>query len=125
MLLMPERPRETCIGWNLHNSPAQFLHSENLWSYAQLNQKFPKSFSLTQDAIAAPFAIRTIFQDMDVPPKKADYRIYTHGSSILMANGYLQTKQNNFSDFVADHLRVYSRCGRRRPARICLYRTFL
>jgi len=58
--------------------------------------------SLTQDAIAAPFAIRTIFQDMDVPPKKADYRIYTHGSSILMANGYLQTKQNNFSDFVAE-----------------------
>ena len=55
--------------------------------------------SLTQDAIAAPFAIRTIFEDMDVPPNPANYRIYTHGSSILMANRYLQRKQNRFSSF--------------------------
>ncbi len=56
--------------------------------------------SLTQDAITAPFAIRTIFQDMDVPPNPANYRIYTHGSSILMANRYLQVnKQNRFHDF--------------------------
>jgi len=33
--------------------------------------------SLTQDAIAAPFVIRTIFEDMDVPPNPANYRIYT------------------------------------------------
>jgi phospholipase C len=56
--------------------------------------------SLTQDAIAAPLVVRTIFQDMDVPPNPANYRIYTHGSSILMANRYLQQhKQNRFSDF--------------------------
>jgi phospholipase C len=56
--------------------------------------------SLTQDAIAAPFPIRTIFQDMDVPPNQANYSIYTHGSSILMANGYLQRyKQNRFFNF--------------------------
>jgi phospholipase C len=56
--------------------------------------------SLTQDVIAAPFAIRTIFEDMDVPPNPANYRIYTHGSSVLMANKYLQVnKQNRFHDF--------------------------
>jgi phospholipase C len=56
--------------------------------------------SLTQDAVAAPFPIRTIFEEMDVPPNPANYAIYTHGSSILMANEYLQTKkQDHFFDF--------------------------
>jgi phospholipase C len=56
--------------------------------------------SLTQDAVAAPFVIRTIFQDLDVPPNPANYRIYTHGSSILMVNRYLQQyKQDRFFDF--------------------------
>jgi phospholipase C len=56
--------------------------------------------SLTQDAIAAPFVIRTIFEDMDVPPNPANYRIYTHGSSTLMVNRYLQEhKQDRFFDF--------------------------
>jgi len=56
--------------------------------------------SLTQDAVAAPFVIRTIFEDMDVPPNPANYRIYTHGSSILMTNRYLQmNKQDRFFDF--------------------------
>jgi phospholipase C len=56
--------------------------------------------SLTQDAVAAPFIIRTIFQDMDVAPNPANYRIYTHGSSILMVNRYLQqNKQDHFFDF--------------------------
>ena len=37
---------------------------------------------------------------MDVPPNPANYAIYTHGSSILMANKYLQTKkQDHFFDF--------------------------
>ncbi|MGA8430394.1 MAG: alkaline phosphatase family protein [Candidatus Sulfotelmatobacter sp.] len=56
--------------------------------------------SLTQDAVAAPFVIRTIFEDMDVPPNPANYRIYTYGSSILMVNRYLQqNKQDHFFDF--------------------------
>jgi len=56
--------------------------------------------SLTQDAVAAPFVIRTIFEDMDVPPNPANYRIYTHGSTILMVNQYLQqNKQDRFFDF--------------------------
>jgi phospholipase C len=56
--------------------------------------------SLTQDVIEAPIFIRTIFEEMDVPPNPANYRIYTHGSSILMANLYLQRyKQNRFHDF--------------------------
>jgi phospholipase C len=56
--------------------------------------------SLTQDAVAAPFVIRTIFEEMDVPPNPANYRIYTHGSTILMANQYLQQyKQDHFFDF--------------------------
>jgi phospholipase C len=67
--------------------------------------------SVTQDAVAAPFVIRTIFQDMDVPPNPANYRIYTHGSSILMANSYLQRyKQDrffDFADFEADAVKGY------------------
>lgn len=67
--------------------------------------------SLTQDAVIAPFAIRTIFEDMDVPPNPANYRIYTHGSSILMVNGYLQqNKQDhffNFADFETDAVKGY------------------
>jgi phospholipase C len=56
--------------------------------------------SLTQDAVAAPFIIRTIFEQMDIPPNPANYRIYTHGSSILMVNQYLQqNKQDHFFDF--------------------------
>jgi phospholipase C len=67
--------------------------------------------SLTQDAVAAPFVIRTIFQDMDVPPNPANYRIYTHGSSTLMINRYLQEHKQgrffDFADFETDATRGY------------------
>lgn len=67
--------------------------------------------SLTQDAIVAPLAIRTIFEEMDVPPNPANYRIYTHGSSTLMMNLYLQTKKQNrffdYADFKTDAKKGY------------------
>jgi phospholipase C len=60
--------------------------------------------SADQDALGAVFKIRTIFEEMDVKPNASNnYRIYTHGASILMSNEFLQVKkQDRFSDFIAD-----------------------
>lgn len=61
--------------------------------------------SLTQDVVAAPAMLRTIFQDMDEPGNPFTYRIYTNGSSVLMANLYLVANPNAFhpySDFAND-----------------------
>jgi phospholipase C len=54
--------------------------------------------SASQDAIAAPFALKTIFESFG-PNTIFTYRIYTSGSSILMANRYLVQHQAKFSDF--------------------------
>ena len=55
--------------------------------------------SLTQDAIKAPATAKTIFQVIDDPNNlDATYRIYTSGSTILMANLYLLHHQDKFHD---------------------------
>jgi phospholipase C len=54
--------------------------------------------SLTQDAIAAPFALRTIFESFDATTSH-DYAIYTSGASILLANKYLIQHQAKFFDY--------------------------
>lgn len=61
--------------------------------------------SLTQDSVAAPAMLHTIFQVMDEPSNPFTYRIYTNGPSVLMANLYLVTKPSSFhpySDFAND-----------------------
>jgi phospholipase C len=61
--------------------------------------------SLTQDVIAAPAKLHTIFEVMDEPGNPFTYRIYTNGSSVLMANLYLVRKPSAFhpySDFAND-----------------------
>jgi phospholipase C len=55
--------------------------------------------SLTQDAVLAPAAAKTIFQIIDDPANPATFRIYTNGPSILMANLYLARHQNKFFDY--------------------------
>jgi len=52
--------------------------------------------SLTQDVIAAPFSLRTIFEVMDEPDNSYPYRIYTSDSSVLMANLYLMERRTAF-----------------------------
>lgn len=54
--------------------------------------------SLTQDAIAGPFALRTIFESFDSTTPH-DYAIYTSGASILLANKYLIPHQAKFFDY--------------------------
>jgi phospholipase C len=54
--------------------------------------------SLTQDAIAAPFALHTIFESFDATTPH-DYAIYTAGASILLANKYLVQHQDKFFDY--------------------------
>ncbi|HEY1759964.1 MAG TPA: alkaline phosphatase family protein [Bryobacteraceae bacterium] len=54
--------------------------------------------SLTQDAVAAPFALHTIFESFDATTPY-DFAIYTSGSSILMANRYLIQHQDKFHDY--------------------------
>jgi len=55
--------------------------------------------SLTQDAILAPAIAKTIFQIIDDKENlDATFRIYTSGSTILMANLYLMHRQSKFSD---------------------------
>jgi Tol biopolymer transport system component len=63
MFLMRKSPRGTCIGWNLHNCPAQFLHSKNLRGYAQLNHIFPKSFSPFQEETGADWHLLQVSSD--------------------------------------------------------------
>src|SRR5271163_3459414 len=61
--------------------------------------------SLTQDVIEAPATLQTIFEAMDEPGNPYTYRIYTNGSTVLMANLYLMQRQNAFrsySDFAND-----------------------
>jgi phospholipase C len=60
--------------------------------------------SLNQDAIAAPFALKTIFQSFNAHTPH-DFAIYTSGASILMANLYLigrQAKFRKYDQFVFD-----------------------
>jgi len=54
--------------------------------------------SLTQDVIAAPFALHTIFESFDATTPH-DFAIYTSGSSILLANRYLLQQQDKFHDY--------------------------
>ena len=55
--------------------------------------------SLTQDAVLAPATAKTIFEIIGDPSNDADYRIYSSGSTILMANLYLAKHQNKFFDY--------------------------
>jgi phospholipase C len=60
--------------------------------------------SVNQDAVDAPFLLTTIFESFDATTP-FDYRIYTAGSSILMANKFLIRNQDKFfaySDFAND-----------------------
>jgi hypothetical protein len=54
--------------------------------------------SITQDVIAAPFALHTVFESFDATTPY-DYAIYTSGSSILLANQYLIQHQDKFRDY--------------------------
>jgi phospholipase C len=61
--------------------------------------------SLTQDVVAAPATLHTIFEAMDEPGNMDTYKIYSDGSSVLMANLYLLDRQSAFhpfSDFADD-----------------------
>ena len=54
--------------------------------------------SVNQDAVTAPFALHTIFESFtDQTPY--DYRIYTNGPSILLANKFLMLNQHKFFDY--------------------------
>jgi hypothetical protein len=55
--------------------------------------------SLTQDAVVAPAAAKTIFEFIDDPANPATFRIYTNGPSGLMTNLYLARPQNKFFDY--------------------------
>jgi phospholipase C len=60
--------------------------------------------SLTQDVIAAPFALHTIFESFD-DTTPHDFAIYTAGSSILLTNKYLIQNMGKFhpyANFVVD-----------------------
>jgi phospholipase C len=60
--------------------------------------------SLTQDVIAAPFALHTIFESFD-DTTPHDFAIYTAGSSILLTNKYLLQNMGKFhpyANFVVD-----------------------
>lgn len=54
--------------------------------------------SVSQDAIAAPFVLHTIFESFDASTIH-DYRIYHSGASILMANKYLVLHQGKFASY--------------------------
>ncbi len=56
--------------------------------------------SLTQDAIAAPFGLHTIFESFD-DTTPHDFAIYTAGSSILFANKYLLQNMGKFRDYAS------------------------
>jgi phospholipase C len=51
--------------------------------------------SVNQDAIDAPFLLKTIFESFDATTPY-DYRIYSTGASILLANKYLIQHQGKF-----------------------------
>jgi phospholipase C len=54
--------------------------------------------SLTQDAVVAPFLLKTIFEGFG-PNTIHTYKIYTAGASILLANKYLVQHQAKFADY--------------------------
>jgi phospholipase C len=54
--------------------------------------------SVNQDAIAAPFVLKTIYESMGAATVH-DYRIYTSGASILLANRYLLRHQGKFASY--------------------------
>ncbi len=54
--------------------------------------------SLTQDAIVAPYLLKTIFEGFG-PNTIHTYKIYTSGASILLANKYLVQHQAQFADY--------------------------
>ncbi|HUA97561.1 MAG TPA: alkaline phosphatase family protein [Terracidiphilus sp.] len=54
--------------------------------------------SVTQDAIVAPFLLHTIFESFG-PNTIHTYKIYTSGSSILLANKYQVQHQAKFADY--------------------------
>jgi phospholipase C len=54
--------------------------------------------SLTQDVLAAPFGLQTIFESFDATTPH-DFAIYTAGSSVLLANRYLIQHQAKFRDY--------------------------
>jgi phospholipase C len=63
--------------------------------------------SLTQDSIAAPSMLKTIFEVINDPANPETYRIYTAGASVLLANLYLTHHQGGFhpySEFRSDCL---------------------
>src|SRR5258708_27734537 len=64
--------------------------------------------SVNQDAIDAPFLLKTVFESMgaDTP---YDYRIYSSGASILLANKYLMQHQGKF--FKYDNFKEDARRG--------------
>ncbi len=55
--------------------------------------------SLTQDVIVAPAALKTIFEVINDRNNPNSFRIYTAGSSLLMANLYLAHYQEYFHDY--------------------------
>ena len=60
--------------------------------------------SLTQDVMAAPFVLHTIFESFD-DTTPHDFAIYTSGSSVLLANKYLLQNMGKFrpyADFEVD-----------------------
>lgn len=62
--------------------------------------------SVSQDAIEAPFLLKTIFEGFG-PNTIHSYRIYSPGASILIANKFLMQHQDkfaNYSQFEADAL---------------------
>jgi phospholipase C len=71
--------------------------------------------SVNQDAIDAPFILKTIYESMGAATIH-DYRIYTSGASILLANRYLLRNQGKFAsyedtfedDAVGGHLPAYT-----------------
>jgi phospholipase C len=54
--------------------------------------------SLTQDVMAAPFALHTIFESFD-DTTPHDFAIYTADSSVLFANKYLIQNMDKFHDY--------------------------
>jgi phospholipase C len=56
------------------------------------------SGSVNQDAVDAPFLLHTIFESFGAETPY-DFRIYTTGASILLANKYLMLHQGKFFDY--------------------------
>jgi phospholipase C len=64
--------------------------------------------SVVQVIAIAPATLKTIFEVMDDPKNPDTFRIYTDGSSVLLANLYLMKHQSHFhpfSDFRSDCLK--------------------